>query len=280
MIPTKGMRKLGIIAGGGALPRRIADTHADAGGAVFMIAFVGVTPAETVEGLDHAWVRLGRVQDTMDAMIDAKVEDVVMAGPIKRPALSSLDLDGRGAKLIFRAGRRAFGDDGLLSTIVQEIESDGLKVIAVDQILGGVLAPVGQIAGPLPNDDALSDIQRGIDVLRHLGPVDVGQSIAVQEGLVLAVEAIEGTDAMIERAGVLAREGEGPILVKISKPGQERRADMPAIGPETVRKARLAGFRGVAIEAGSALLLEADETRSVADGAGIFVFGVDTRDRK
>jgi UDP-2,3-diacylglucosamine hydrolase len=269
------MRKLGIIAGGGALPRRIADTHAHAGGAVFMIAFEGITPSDTVTGLDHAWVRLGRIQDTMDAMIGAGVEDVVMAGPIKRPALSSLDIDGRGAKLIFRAGRKAFGDDGLLSTIVAEIESDGLRVIAVDQILGGVLAPTGQIAGADPDTAALSDIQRGIEVLRHLGDVDVGQSIAVQEGLVLAVEAIEGTDAMIERAGALLREGAGPILVKISKPGQERRADMPTIGPDTVRVAQDAGFRGIAVEAGATLLLEADRVRTLSGDAGFFVVGVD-----
>ena len=269
------MRKLGIIAGGGVLPRRIADTHTHAGGAVFMIAFEGITPAETVAGRDHAWVRLGRVQDTMDAMIGAGVEDVVMAGPIRRPALSSLDLDGRGAKLIFRAGRKAFGDDGLLSTIVEEIESDGLKVIAVDRILGGVLAPAGIIAGPKPDESALLDIQRGVEVLRHLGPVDVGQSIAVQEGLVLAVEAIEGTDAMIERAGGLAREGVGPILVKISKPGQERRADMPTVGPDTVRNAVAAGFRGIAMGARSTLLLEADEVRAQADEVGFFVLGVD-----
>lgn len=271
------MRKLGIIAGGGTLPRRIADSHGDAGGGVFMIAFEGITPAETVEGLEHAWVRLGRIQDTMDAMIGAGVEDVVMAGPIKRPTLSSLDIDGRGAKMLFRAGRKAFGDDGLLSTIVAEIESDGLRVLAVDDVLGGVLAKAGQIAGPEPDARAHADIQRGIDVLRHLGPVDVGQGIAVQEGLVLAVEAIEGTDAMIARAGSLAREGGGPVLIKISKPGQERRADMPTIGPDTVSNAIAAGFVGIAVDAGATLLLEVERVRDLAESAGLFVIGVDTR---
>jgi UDP-2,3-diacylglucosamine hydrolase len=269
------MRNLGIIAGGGTLPRRIAEAHANAGGGVFIIAFIGITPDETVDGIDHAWVKLGRIQDTMDAMIGAGVEDVVMAGPIKRPSLSSLDLDGRGAKLIFQAGRKAFGDDGLLSVIVKDIESDGLRVIAVDDVLGGVLAPAGPIVGPDPDDAARSDIERGIQVLRHLGPVDVGQSIAVQEGLVLAIEAVEGTDAMIARAGPLRRDGPGPILVKISKPGQERRADMPTIGPDTIRNARAAGFRGVAIEAGATLLLDVDVVRGVAGEGDFFVVGVD-----
>lgn len=276
-MPTNATRKLGIIAGGGVLPRRLAETHLHAGGDVFVIAFEGITPNETIEGFDHAWVRLGRIQDTMDAMLGAGVQDVVMAGPIKRPTLSSLDIDGRGAKLLFRAGRKVLGDDGLLSVLVAEIESDGLRVIGVDQILGGVLARSGPIAGPEPDEAAWSDIQRGIDVLKHLGPVDVGQGIAVQEGLVLAVEAIEGTDAMIARAGALARAGSGPILVKISKPGQERRADMPTVGPDTVKNAVAAGFRGVAVEAGSTLLLEVERARALAEEAGLFLVGVDTR---
>ncbi len=269
------MRTLGIIAGGGPLPGRIADTHARSGGGVFMIAFEGITPAATVAGREHAWVRLGRIQDAMDAMSAAGVEDVVMAGPIKRPALSSLDIDGRGAKMLFRAGRKVFGDDGLLSTIVAEIEADGFKVVGIDEILGGVLARAGQIAGPEPDEGARADIRRGIDVLRHLGPVDVGQSIAVQEGLVLAVEAIEGTDTMIARAGELVREGPKPVLVKISKPGQERRADMPTVGADTVSNAIAAGFRGIAVGAGSTLLLEIDRVRALAEEGGFFVLGVE-----
>ncbi len=272
------MRKLGIIAGSGALPKRIADTYANSGGAVFVIAFEGITDPQTTRGRDHAWVKLGRIQGAMDAMIAAEVEDVVMAGPIKRPALSSLDLDSRGAKLIFRAGRKAFGDDGLLSTIVAEIESDGFRVIGIDQILGGVLAPSGRVAGPEPDPVAMADIKRGVEVLQSLGPVDVGQSIAVQEGLVLAVEAVEGTDAMISRAGALMRQGPAPVLIKISKPGQERRADMPAIGPETIRHAAAAGFRGLAMQAGATLLLESDEVGRLADEAGFFVVGVTVSD--
>jgi DUF1009 family protein len=268
------MRKLGIIAGSGPLPKRIADTYVNSGGAVFVIAFEGVTDPQTTRDHDHAWGKLGRIQGAMDAMIAAQVEDVVIAGPIKRPALSSLDLDTRGAELIFRAGRKIFGDDGLLSTVVAEIESDGFRVIGIDQILGGVLAPSGRVAGPELDAVAKADIKRGVEVLQSLGPVDVGQSTAVQEGLVLAVEAVEGTDAMISRAGALMRKGSAPVLIKISKPGQERRVDMPTIGPETIRHAAAAGFRGLAMEAGSTLLLESDEVRRLADEAGFFVVAI------
>ena len=268
------MRKLGIIAGGGALPRRIADSYDPTGDAVFFIAFEGITDAATIRDRGHAWVKLGQMQATMDHMTGAGVEDVVMAGPIKRPALSSLDLDGRATKFLLRAGVRAFGDDGLLSLLVSEIEKDGLIVVGIDQVLADLLAPLGSIAGPSADAVAMADVERGVAVLTIMGAVDIGQSAAVQEGLVLAVEAVEGTDAMIARAGQLMREGPAPVLVKISKPGQERRADLPTVGPDTVRNAVAAGFRGLALEAGGTLLIDGGEVRRIAGDANFFVLGV------
>lgn len=273
------MRKLGIIAGTGALPRRIADSYDPTGAAAFFIAFEGITDPDSVRDRTHAWVKLGQMQATMDRMLEAGVEDVVMAGPIKRPALSSLDLDARATKMLFRAGARAFGDDGLLSLLVSEIEKDGLTVLGIDQVLGELLAPSGSIAGPEADPVALADVERGITVLTAMGAVDVGQSAAVQEGLVLAVEAVEGTDDMIARAGQLIRQGPAPVLVKISKPGQERRADLPTIGPDTVSNALAAGFRGLALEAGGTLLIDGDEVRRVATAAGFFVLGVSVPSR-
>ena len=274
------MRKLGIIAGGGDLPRRLAKTYEAKGGMVFVIALEGVTGASTVVGRDHAWVKLGRLQETIAQMIAAGIEDVVMAGPVKRPALSSLELDGRAAKVLFRAGARVFGDDGMLSAIVEEIEKDGFRVIGADSILSQSTAPEGLIAGGGLDPVALADIARGIEVLCSLGPADVGQGVAVQEGLVLAIEAAEGTDAMIKRAGALKRDGVAPVLVKISKPGQDRRMDLPTIGLDTVRKAAAAGFRGIAVEAGGTLLFDADEVRRVAEETNLFITGVLVRNKR
>ena len=128
--------------------------------------------------------------------------------------------------------------------------------------------------GPHIDNVAQRDIDRAIEILVKLGPADVGQSVAIQEGLVLAVEAIEGTDNMIDRAGQYRRDALGPILVKISKPGQERRADMPTIGPKTVRLAISNGFRGLALEEGGTLLLERDEVRKIAEDANFFVVSI------
>jgi len=194
-----------------------------------------------------------------------------MAGPMRRPSLSSLALDRRSIAALAKAGTRVFGDDGLLAVIVGEIERDGFRVVGVEAMLGGYLAPEGPLAGPGLDavDDA--DVARGIAVLQALGVADIGQAVAVQEGLVLAVEAIEGTDAMIARAGALRRHGRGPVLVKGCKPGQEHRADRPTIGTGTVEAAVAAGFRGIAVEAGATLVVDRPATVAAADRAGLFL---------
>lgn len=265
------MSGLGIVAGGGALPRRIAEAAAEQGRPVFVVAFEGYTDPETVDGLPHAWLRLGQTGAALRRLKEAGCSEVVMAGPMRRPTLSSLSLDLRSVAALAKAGTRVFGDDGLLSVIVEEIERDGFRVIGVDDILGGYLAPEGDLAGRSTDDRDEVDIARGIAVLRALGNADVGQAVAVQEGLVLAAEAIEGTDAMIVRAGELRRPGPGPVLVKGSKPGQEHRADRPTIGEATVAAAAAAGFRGIAIEAGATLVVDRPTTVRAAADAGLFL---------
>ena len=142
-------------------------------------------------------------------------------------------------------------------------------------LLRKALAPLGLLTQAAPDAQAMADIARGVAVARKLGEADVGQGCVVQQGLVLAVEAIEGTDAMLARCAGLRREGPGGVLVKMSKPGQERRADLPTLGAETVRGAIAAGLRGLAFEAGGAMLAERAEAVALADAAGIFLLGFD-----
>lgn len=194
-----------------------------------------------------------------------------MAGPMKRPALSSLGLDLRSTAAIARAGARVFGDDGLLSVIVEEMERDGFTVIGVEDVLGGYLAPAGTLTRSAPDARALADAGRGIEALTALGRADIGQAVAVQEGLVLAVEAVEGTDAMIARAGALQREAARPVLVKGRKAGQNDRVDRPTIGVGTVDAVAAAGFSGIVIEAGQTLIVDRNATVAAADKAGLFV---------
>ena len=266
--------RLGVIAGSGPLPRRIAEAQHGRGGSVFVLALDGITDPATVTAFDHAWVKLGRLQAAFDCLHAAAVQDVVMAGPVTRPALSSLDIDRRAVRMLFRAGRRAFGDDGLLSSIITELENDGFNVVGIDAVIDGILAPAGPIAGSPPDAGAWSDIERGIAVLRCLAPADVGQGVAVQGGVILAVEAAEGTDAMIVRAGSLKKQGAAPVLVKMCKWHQEHRADLPALGPVTIRHLHAAGFRGVAVQACASLLFDREEVcRMGRDGRDLRLRG-------
>jgi hypothetical protein len=177
--------------------------------------------------------------------------------------------------MLARFGRRDSGDDRLLRFLVAELESEGFRVIGADELAAGLLAPNGVFAGPPVPDDAWPDVRRGIHVLRALGPVDVGQAVVVQDGVVLGVEAVEGTDALLARCGALRRPRPGGVLVKGRKPGQERRVDLPTVGAVTVTGAAAAGLRGIAVEAGHTLVAELAATEREAHLAGVFVVGIE-----
>lgn len=199
-----------------------------------------------------------------------------MIGPVRRPSLLDLRPDAEGTRILARIGRAAFaGDDGILAAIIRVFNDEGFHVLGAHEILREVVAPSGVLTRAQPDALAMADIGRGVHVTRLLGAADVGQGCVVQQGLVLAVEAVEGTDAMLARAGTLRRDGLGGILVKLLKPGQDRRADLPTIGPTTVRNACAAGLRGLAFEAGATILAEREATVAAADAAGLFLLGLD-----
>ena len=273
------MPRLGIVAGGGGLPRRLVEACRSAGREVFVLALEGAAQPETVEGVAHAWCRLGAAARGLALLRQNNVRELVLAGGVARPSLTMLRPDWRAAKLFARIGYKALGDDGLLSAVVSEFEREGFRVIGADQLLaagdsGGGLAPQGVLGERRPDAQALSDIAHGQRIARALGALDIGQAVVVQQGLVLGVEAIEGTDALIRRCAGLRRDGPGGVLVKVEKPGQEQRADRPTIGPLTVTLAAEAGLRGIAVEAGATIVLDRDEVVDLADRAGLFVVGI------
>jgi len=266
--------KLGIIAGGGTLPALLVSACKATGRPHYVLGLTGFADESTLPGHVDSWIRLGEVGKGLDALRAADVKDVVMAGAVRRPALSELKPDLKGAALLARIAGRAMGDDGLLSAVIAEIEREGFRVVGVDSILADLLAIEGAMGRYRPDDGAMSDIARGFAVAHALGEVDVGQSVVVQQGIVLGVEAVEGTDALLARCGDLRREGAGGVLVKAKKPAQERRADLPAIGVVTVRNVVAAGLRGIAVEAGNTLVIGRAEMIEAADAAGLFVIGV------
>jgi len=266
--------RLGIVAGAGGLPRRLVDVCRGAGRDVFVLALEGAAEPRTVHGVPHAWCRIGAAATGLALLRENNVTELVLAGGIRRPSLASLRPDWRAAKLFARIGYRALGDDGLLSAVVSELEHEGFRVVGADQLLDAELIPEGPLGDSRPDRQAEADIEHGLRIARTLGALDIGQAVVVQQGLVLGVEAIEGTDELLRRCTVLRREGPGGVLVKIEKPGQERRADRPTIGPRTVALAADAGLRGIAVEAEATIVLERDEVIRAADRAGLFVVGI------
>jgi DUF1009 family protein len=268
---------LGILAGSGGLPRILAETASADGRSIFIVAFRGQADPATVVGFPHVWVRLGEAGKTISELRKAGVLDLVMAGAVRRPSLGELGLDWRGTQLFARIGARALGDDGLLSAVTRELELEGFRLIGADTVLAHSVASAGLMGAHAPDEQASADIAHGVRIARVLGSLDIGQAVVVQQGLVLGVEAIEGTDALLIRAGEQRRDGVGGVLVKIAKPQQERRVDLPTIGIRTVARAAASGLRGIAVEASASIVLDRPATIAAADAAGLFLVGLDLR---
>jgi UDP-2,3-diacylglucosamine hydrolase len=269
-------RRLGIIAGGGVLPVKVAAAARAAGRGVFIVGLEGFADPAILAPWPHEFRRLGAASRIIAALRENGCQDLVMIGPVRRPSLLDLRPDAEGAKLLARIGRAAFaGDDGLLAAVIRVLTEEGFRVIGAQEIIQEVLAPAGVLTRTRPDAQAMADIHRGVHVVGLLGSADVGQACVVQQGLVLAVEAIEGTDAMLRRASELRRDGIGGVLVKLVKPGQDKRADLPTIGADTVQNAAAAGLRGVAFEAKATILAEREACLAAADAAGVFLLGLD-----
>lgn len=271
-------RVLGIIAGSGPLPAQVARAAQAAGRRVFIIGLEGHAEAAHLAPFPHVFLRFGAAVRIIATLKEQGCEDLVLVGPVQRPSFRSLRPDAEGLKLLARIGRAAFmGDDGLLRAVIRVLGEEGFRVIGAHEVLGGLIGRAGLLTRTAPDEQARADIERGISVCRALGAADVGQGCVVQTGIVLAVEAVEGTDAMLARCGALAWPGLGGVLVKLVKPGQERRADLPTIGERTVRGALAAGLRGIAFEGGGTLVIEQERTVAAADAAGFFILGLDAR---
>ncbi|MDE1968187.1 MAG: lipid-A-disaccharide synthase [Alphaproteobacteria bacterium] len=262
---------LGILAGSGALPGRLIEACAKARRPVFVLAFIGAADPAIVEKVPHAWIRLGQAGSGLAILRARGVRELVMAGGVRRPSLLALRPDWRTLKFFAALGWRALGDDGLLRAAIHALEAEGFAVVGAESILGGDLAPEGLLGKHAPDAAAASDIALGLAAAREHGARDRGQAVVVAGGKVIEREGPDGTDALLERCKGRAAGG---VLVKTSKPGQERRADLPAIGPDTVMAVAAAGLKGIVVEAGATLLIDRAAIVQAADRIGLFVVGM------
>jgi hypothetical protein len=272
---------LGIIAGGGDLPRAVANSAREAGREVFVVALRGSMTEDWAVSFPNQWVSLGEPGRAFKALKDAGAVDILLAGRVDRPKFSELKLDAKGVMVLPRviaAARQ--GDDALLRTMVDLFEREGFRAVGVGEAAPGLICGEGPLGRIRPDDDHKTDIAKAFAVVRALGALDVGQAAVVCEGLTLAVEAAEGTDAMIARISSLRPNLRGfpekkrGVLVKALKPTQDARTDMPVIGVLTVRNAWAVGLAGIALEARASLIVDKRAVAAEADRQGLFVVGV------
>ncbi|MFP5469026.1 MAG: LpxI family protein [Alphaproteobacteria bacterium] len=278
------MKPLGIIAGSGPIPQMLAEKCQAEGRPFFIAGIIGAASRE-ITFFPHQWVGIGAVGALMRALRQHACEEVVFIGAVRRPDLRHLKLDWGGMQFLPRYARAALGgDDQLLRALVHEFERHGFRVVGAHEVLADICAPAGILGLVVPKPEDQADIARALNVAHQIGALDIGQGVVVCGGVVLAVEAAEGTDAMLVRCAQLSqglradpdtnggkRRG---VLIKLPKPGQERRIDMPAIGVTTLRLAAEAGLAGIAFEAGGALLVDVTAMIREADALGMFLIGL------
>ncbi|WBL31769.1 UDP-2,3-diacylglucosamine diphosphatase LpxI [Sinirhodobacter sp. HNIBRBA609] len=260
-----------LIAGTGALPRLLAQ----AAPGMLICELDGF--ACEIPGAEPLRFRIERLAVFLDALVDRGTERVCFAGAMRRPRLEAELFDMRTASLVPRLlPAIQAGDDATLRAVIELFEEWGLTVVGADEIAPELVPGAGILTGA-PSDADLRDAARGAEIVAALGAADVGQGAVVAQGLCLATEALPGTDAMLEFAALhqgLKPDPNGArgVFYKAPKPGQDRRIDLPALGPETVARAAAAGLAGIAFEAGGVLLLDRDATIAAAEKAGLFLW--------
>jgi DUF1009 family protein len=267
---------VGVIAGGGAMPFAVADSLAARGIAPVLFALKGSCDPVRAERFRHHWISVGQLGRATKLFRSEGCRDLIFIGTLLRPALSEVRLDWATIRALGRI-MAAFrgGDDHLLSGIGRILEQDGFRMVGIKDV-----APEGCISRAAPDPASTADIARGREVLRALGPFDIGQAVVVIDGHVVAVEDIEGTDGLLARvarlrSGGLIRAGAGRgALVKAPKSGQDLRFDLPTIGPRTIEGVGQAGLAGIAVIAGNTIAAESQAMIEAADKAGLFIQGL------
>jgi len=272
---------LALICGGGSLPLTVADLVAARGRQVLLFPLQGIARPEDYAQRPHTWVRLAKFGTFARAARAAGCHEMVLIGSLVRPSFWQIRFDLTTLKLLPRiAAAFRGGDDHLLSSGARLIEEQGFRVLGAHEVAPEILVPEGTLGHVQVGERDRADIALGLDYLHATGPFDVGQAVVVAGRHILAVEAAEGTDQMLERIAALRASGRirastvGGVLVKAPKRGQDLRFDMPSIGPLTVEGAARAGLAGIAVVAGGTIVAEPERLVQAADNANIFVVGL------
>jgi DUF1009 family protein len=279
--PAEQDKPVAIVCGGGSIPFAVADAVMRQGRPMFLYALKGFADPQAVARYPHVWGHLGRFGHFLRVARERGCRDIVFIGSVVRPAIREIRLDWTTLRLLPRIVRQfRGGDDHLLSGISRIIEDHGFRLVGAHEVAPDILVPEGALSARRPNAQDEADMARGLAVLAALGPFDVGQAAVVAGNHILAVEGVGGTDNMLaniaelRKAGrIRAPAGQG-VLVKAPKPGQDRRFDLPTIGPQTVEAVARAGLGGIAVVAGATIVAEPQLLIAAADRADIFIVGL------
>lgn len=272
--------RLAIVAGGGDLPRRVAEQAKRSNREPFLVGLKGFVDSALVADYGGVELSVGQLGKLIQLMRKEGCEEMVFAGSLKRPDFGSLNLDLKGIQSLPRILAAAKkGDDALLRAVMDVFAEAGFTIIGADDVLDDLRVGAGPLGALAPKPEHWPDIRRAAEVAKISGSLEIGQGAISCDGLILAVEAQEGTDRMLARIPDLIPEIRGTpdtrrgVLVKRPKPQQERRIDLPTIGLLTVEGAAAAGLAGIAVEAGAALVVDREAVAKAADAAGLFIYG-------
>ena len=271
--------KLGIIAGGGHLPKKVIDSCQASGRAHHVIAIIGHALPEALVGTPHSWVSISRAGSGFDILKKEGVTEVVMIGDVKVPSFFNEWPDYRTFKFFSKSALTSLfrfnGDNSLLLAFASELEKEGIKVIGAHEILSNLLAQEGLLGAVTVPNELLTDIKIGISAAFNLGKRDVGQAVIVKSGKIIIEEGRAGTAQMIKDSQNITPDGRGGVLIKLKKPEQDRRMDLPSIGVLTVSEAYEAGIAGIIIQAGETIIIDLESVISAANQRGIFIKALD-----
>ena len=263
---------IGIVAGKGQFPALVARGAREAGLGVVMCGFHGHTdPSLEHEADTFAMLHLGALNKLIEFFREHGVNRLCFAGAISKPKALDLRPDFRAAKVLFKL--RSKGDDVLLRAVMDELESEGLRIVQAAELVPGLRGPSGVLTRRQPTAEEWEDLRYGWPIAQTIGRMDIGQCIVVKRGMVVAVEGLEGTDALLRRGAELG--GEGGVAVKIVKPGQDERIDLPALGTATMRTLVDGKYACLAFHAGKTLFFDREEALKLADAHSLSIVGLD-----
>jgi DUF1009 family protein len=273
-------KKIGIISGAGSLPRQLLFSLQQKEIKPYLVALNDITEAETTQmaenmQADLCWCRLGSAGRIISFFKENQVKQIVLAGGLRRPSFTSLIPDTMGLKLLNEIRKKdAIGDNILFDVIIKFLEEQGFELLGVDELATELVSNKGNMTKTNLHKRNIKDVELGKYVAQEIGNLDIGQAVIVQNGAIIGVEGIDGTDALIKRCASLQENGKGAILVKMKKPKQDRRIDLPSIGLKTIETLHENNYKGVVVEADNSLIIDKEKVIQKADELGIFIVGV------